>query len=66
MWKRLQSLRVSHSGFAGAARIPSNESEFATKCAVSSYGRELLHDSGFKLIKSIKLLEVDNDLVLFF
>ena len=39
--------------------------EFATKCAVSSYGRELLQDSGFKLIKSIKLLEVDNDLVHF-
>ena len=45
--------------------IPSNESEFATKCAVSSYGRELLQDSGFKLIKPIKLLEVDNDLVFF-
>ena len=45
--------------------ISSNKSEFATKCAVSSYGRELLQDSGFKLIKPIKLLEVDNDLVFF-
>ena len=45
--------------------IPSNESEFTTECAVSSYGRELLQDSSFKLIKSVKLLEVDNDLVFF-
>ena len=45
--------------------ILSNKGEFATKCAVSPYNRELLKDSGFKLIKPIKLLEVDNDLVFF-
>ena len=33
--------------------------------AVASYGRELLQDSGFKLVKPIKFLEVDNDLVFF-
>ena len=40
-----------------------DEGEFAPKSAAPSYGRELLQDRSFKLIKSVKLLEVNNDLV---
>ena len=43
--------------------VSSNKGEFATKCAGASYCRELLQDSGFKLVEPIKFLEVDNDLV---
>ena len=40
-----------------------DEGEFAPKSAAPSYGRELLQDRSFKLIKSVKLLEINNDLV---
>ena len=45
--------------------VLSNKGEFAAKCAGASYCRELLQDSSFKLVKTIKFLEVDNDLVFF-
>ena len=34
--------------------VLSNKGEFATKCAGASYCRELLQDSSFKLVKTIK------------
>ena len=43
--------------------ITLNEGEFTPKGAASSYGRELLQNSGFELIKSIKLLEINDNLV---
>ena len=40
-----------------------DEGKFTLKGAAPSYGRELLQDSSFELIKPIKLLEINNDLV---
>ena len=45
--------------------VLSNKGEFTTKCAGASYCGELLQDSSFKLVKTIKFLEIDNDLVFF-
>ena len=45
--------------------VLSNKGEFATKCAGASYCGELLQDSSFKLVKPIKFLEVNDDLVFF-
>ena len=41
------------------------ESELAPKGAASSYGRELLKNSSFELVESIKLLEINDYLVFF-
>ena len=40
-----------------------DEGKFTLKGAAPSYGRELLQDSSFELIKPIKLWEINNDLV---
>ena len=51
-----------------AQKLPSvlsNKGEFATKCAGASYCGELLQDRSFKLVKPIKFLKVNDDLLFF-